>query len=55
MHKTSLTSPLFVEVPVPSQENELSCICVLRVSILLLVLIFLSDVGPVPTVWYFSI
>jgi len=29
-HKTSLTSQLFIEVPVPSQESERSCICVLR-------------------------
>ena len=28
-HKTSLTSPLFIEVPVSSQESEWSCICVL--------------------------
>ena len=34
-HNTSLTLPLFIEVPVPSQESdERSCICVLRVSIL---------------------
>ena len=33
-HKTSLTPPLFIEVPVPSQESERSCICVLEVSIL---------------------
>jgi len=24
-HKTSLTLPLFIEVPVPSQESERSC------------------------------
>ena len=28
VHKTSLTPPLFIEVPVPSQESERSCICV---------------------------
>ena len=33
-HKTSLTPPLLIEMPVPSQESELSCICVLMVSIL---------------------
>jgi hypothetical protein len=33
-HKTSLTSPLFIEVFIPSQESEQSCICVLKVSIL---------------------
>jgi hypothetical protein len=27
-HKTRLTLPLFIEVPVPSQENEWSYICV---------------------------
>jgi len=30
-YKTSLTQPLFIEVPVPNQENEWLCICVLRV------------------------
>ena len=30
-HKTSLTSPLFIEVPVPSQESGWSCMCVLEV------------------------
>jgi len=33
-HKASLTPPLFIEVSVPSQESERSCICVLVVSIL---------------------
>ena len=33
LHKTSLTLPLFIEVSVPSQESEWSCICVLGVSI----------------------
>jgi len=32
--KTSLTQPLYIEVPVPSQESERSCICALGVSIL---------------------
>jgi len=31
--KTSLTPPLFIEMPVPSQERERSCICVLGVLI----------------------
>jgi hypothetical protein len=31
-HKTSLTPPLFIEVPVPSQEIEWSCICMLWLS-----------------------
>ena len=33
-NNTSLTMPLFIKVPVPSQESELSCIYVLGVSIL---------------------
>jgi hypothetical protein len=41
-HKTSLTPPLFIEVLVPSQESEQSCICVLRVSILHLSTIFIG-------------
>ena len=51
---TSLTPPLFIEVSVPSQESERSCICVLGVSILLLSMIFILDFGLVATVWYFS-
>jgi hypothetical protein len=31
VHKTSLTPPLFIEVPVLSQECEWPCICVLGV------------------------
>ena len=34
-NKTSWAPPLFIEVPVPSQECERSCICVLELSILL--------------------
>jgi hypothetical protein len=33
-YRTSLTLPLFIEVPVPSQKSEWSHICVLGVSIL---------------------
>ena len=33
VHKTSLTLPLFIEVSLPSQENEQSCIFVLWASI----------------------
>ena len=29
VNKASLTLPLFTEVPVPSQESEQSCVCVL--------------------------
>jgi hypothetical protein len=32
--RTSLTPPLFIDVPVPSKESEWWCICVLGVSIL---------------------
>ena len=35
---TGLTLPLFIEVPVPSQESEQSCICLLGVLILTLFL-----------------
>ena len=37
-HKTSLTLPLFIKVPITSQESAQSriCICELEVSILLL-------------------
>ena len=41
VHKTSLTPPLFIEVPVPIQENKRSCIWVLGVLILPLFLRFL--------------
>ena len=33
-YKTSITPPLYIEVSVPSQDSERSCICVLEVSIL---------------------
>ena len=33
-HKTILIPSLFIEVPVPIQESERLCICVLGVSIL---------------------
>jgi hypothetical protein len=29
-HKTNLTLPLFIEVSLPSQESEWSCICVVQ-------------------------
>jgi len=38
---TSLTPPLLIEVSVPRQEREWSCICVLEFSILPLSVIFL--------------
>ena len=51
-HKTILAPPSFIEVPVPSQESEWSCICVLGVLILSLPTIFLLTFGTVSTVWY---
>ena len=36
MPSASLTPPLFIEMPVPSQESEQRCIGVLEVSIFLL-------------------
>ena len=45
-HKTSLTPPFFIEVPVPSQEIEWSCICMLWLSTLSLSMIFLLEFGP---------
>ena len=40
--KTSLTLPLFIEVSVPRQESERSCVCVLGASILPLSMIYFS-------------
>ena len=53
-HKTSLTAPLLIEVPVLNQESEWLCICVLGVSILhhSLSTTFLLDFVTVPMVWY---
>ena len=45
VHKISLITLLFIEVPVPNQESEQSCICMLSMSIF--------DFRIVPTVWYF--
>ena len=45
VHKISLITLLFIEVPVPNQESEQSCIWMLSVSIF--------DFRIVPTVWYF--
>ena len=36
-------------------ESERSCICVLKVIMLSLSTIFISDFGIVPTVWYFHL
>jgi hypothetical protein len=48
-----LTPPLFIEVPVPRQESEQSCICVLGVLILPLSTILIFDFGIVLTAGYF--
>jgi hypothetical protein len=51
--KTNLTPPFFfIKVPMPSQESELSWICVIGLSIFPLSIILLFDFGAVPTVWY---
>jgi hypothetical protein len=52
-HKTSLTLPLFIEVPVLIQEPEQSCNCVLRVSIWPLSTILIFDFRINPTLLYF--
>jgi len=44
-----------LDLPVPSQESEWSCICVSGVSILPLSTILTFDFGVVPTVWYFCV
>jgi len=49
---TSLTLPLFIEVSVPSQESERSCI-VRSIDLAYVSTIFLLDFGNVVTVWYF--
>ena len=49
-HKTSLTKPFLIEVPVPGQESERSCICMLVVLILPLSMILLMDFRIVLTV-----
>jgi hypothetical protein len=49
-HKNS-TPPLFIEVPVPSQESERSCIYVIEISILPLSPILIFDFGIVLTAW----
>ena len=53
VHTINLTPLRFIEVPVPSQESERSCICVLRVSFLPLSTFFLLDFGTGLTMWYF--
>ena len=68
VHKISLIPPLYIEVSVPSQDSDRSCICV-RVLIFasfngfsirfrncsdsVVFFVFLLDLGTVPTVSYF--
>ena len=49
-HNSSLTPPLFIEVPVSSQDIERSCICVLGILIFAFSTIFLLDFETVLTV-----
>jgi hypothetical protein len=51
-HKCSLTPSYFIEVHVPSQESERSCISELRVSGFPLFPLFLFEFGTAPTVWW---
>jgi hypothetical protein len=46
-NEISLTPPLVIVIPVPSQESDRSCICVLGISILHISTIFLLDFGTV--------
>ena len=46
---TDSTPPLFIKVPLPSQESDRSCICVLDLP---LFTFFLLDYGTVLTLWY---
>ena len=50
-HRTSLTPPLFIKVPVPSHAIEFVIMCVLVDSFYDLVL----DFETVPIVWYYFI
>jgi hypothetical protein len=49
VNSTSLTLPLFIEVLIPSEENEQLCICVLEISILPLFPIYGFDLGTITT------
>jgi hypothetical protein len=51
--KRSLTPPLFIDVSVPRQVSEGSCICVLGVSVLSLATIFRLDFRIVQTFYSF--
>jgi len=51
---TDSTPTLFIKVPVPSQESERSCICVLGISMLPPSTILIFHFGIVTTMWYFK-
>ena len=53
VYKPIWIPPRLIEMPVPSQENGRSCVCVLGVSILPLSTILLEDFGTLSTPWYF--
>jgi len=53
VHETSLTLPLFIEVPVPIEESERSYIGVFLLSIFPLSTICQLNFGTVQTVWNF--
>ena len=50
---TSLTHPLFTEVPIPIKDSERSCICESGVYIFPFSMIFLLAYGTTLTVYYF--
>ena len=50
---SSFTHTLFIEVLIPSQESEQSCICMTEVSILPLSMFFLLNFGTVSTMFFF--
>jgi hypothetical protein len=67
-HKTRLTPPLFIQMPVPSQESDRSCIskcgtgidsvCVYtiyRLDFVSVSTIYRLDFGTVLMVWYFLV
>ena len=51
VHKTSLTSPLFIEVSVPSHESDRTVmyVCVRGIQLASVLTIFLLDFGTLPT------
>jgi hypothetical protein len=53
VHITSLIPPPFIEMPVPSQESDPSCICISGVGFTSFYDFFLLGFGTVATLWYF--